>query len=85
MTLDGNSSNGSAPASLTINTATVNMTGTNKYAVATRSPQRDSALVSAGLDFVLGPRTVLATDFAAQSGGITKFLSDWRVGVAVKF
>ena len=59
--------------------------GTSNYAVVTRSPQRDSALVSAGLDFVLGPRAVLYTDFAAQSGGIMKFLSDWRVGVAVKF
>ena len=31
LTIDGNSSNGSAPASLTINTATVTLTGTNTY------------------------------------------------------
>ena len=59
--------------------------GTNNYAVVTRSPQRDSALVSGGLDFILGPRAVLYTEFTAQSGGIVKFLSDWRAGVAVKF
>ncbi len=55
------------------------------YTVVTREPQRDSALFSAGLDVLLNPRALLYTDFTAQSGGIIKYLSDWRVGVSVRF
>ncbi len=59
--------------------------GASNFAVSTRSPQRDSALYSAGLDFVFGPRALLYTDFTAQSEGITKLLSEWRVGLSVIF
>ena len=55
------------------------------FAVATRGPQRDSGLFSAGLNVVLNPRAVLYVDFTAQSGSVTKYLSDWRVGAAIKF
>ena len=55
------------------------------FAVATRAPQRDSALLSVGLDFVLGPRALLYTNYSAQTGSITKILSEWRVGLAVNF
>lgn len=57
----------------------------SNFAVVTRKPQRDSALVSAGLDFVLGPSALLYTDVTAQSDGRVKMLSSWRVGVAVRF
>jgi autotransporter-associated beta strand protein len=55
------------------------------YAVTTPDPKRDSALLSAGLDFVLGPRAVLYTEYSAQTGGSTVFLDEWRVGLAVSF
>jgi len=59
--------------------------GTIDYAVATRAPQRDSAQLGAGLDLVLGPRALLFTDYTTQTGGITRILSDWRVGLSVNF
>ena len=55
------------------------------YAVATRGPQRDSALFSVGLNVVLNPRALLYADYTAQSVGIVKYLSDWRLGAAVRF
>lgn len=59
--------------------------GSVYYEVATRRAPRDSALYSAGLDLVLGPRALLYTGFSAQGGGATKVVSEWQVGVAVKF
>jgi hypothetical protein len=53
--------------------------------VRTRDPQRNSALLSAGLDLMLGPSSLLYADVTTQSGGITKILSEWRVGLAVRF
>lgn len=55
------------------------------YAVTTRGPQRDSALFSAGLNMVLNPRALLYADYTAQSSGIVKYLSDWRLGATVRF
>ena len=40
---------------------------------------------SAGLDVVLGPGSLLYTDFVAQGGGATKVLNEWRVGFAASF
>jgi hypothetical protein len=34
---------------------------------------------------VLGPRALLYTDFSAQTGSIIKILSEWRVGLSVRF
>ena len=59
--------------------------GSANYAIHTRDPQRDSALVGAGVDFVFGPRALLYADVTAQTGGDIKLLSAWRVGVAVSF
>jgi outer membrane autotransporter protein len=55
------------------------------YTVTTPNPKRDSALLSAGLDFVLGPRAILYTEYAAQTGGSTVYLDEWRLGLAVTF
>jgi autotransporter-associated beta strand protein len=59
--------------------------GSVNYAVATRRAPRDSALYSAGLDVYLAPRALLYADLTAQSGGTTRVLSEWRVGVSVTF
>lgn len=59
--------------------------GANTFAVTTRGPQRNSALLSVGLDAWLNPSTLLYADLSAQTGDITKILSEWRTGVAVKF
>lgn len=59
--------------------------GTIRYDIATRRAPRDSALYSAGLDVVLGPRALLYTDVSAQSGGSTKVVSEWRVGASINF
>ena len=59
--------------------------GGANYAVRTRGPQRDSAQVSAGLNVMLSPRTLLYADYSAQNGGRTKVLSEWRVGLVAKF
>ncbi|MES1194883.1 MAG: autotransporter outer membrane beta-barrel domain-containing protein, partial [Opitutus sp.] len=55
------------------------------YAVMTRRASRSSVLYSAGVDLVLGPSALLYTDVTAESGGVTKVLNEWRVGVAVLF
>lgn len=55
------------------------------YAVATHRAPRDSALYSAGLDFVINPRAILYTDVSAQSGGSSKVISEWRVGASINF
>jgi autotransporter-associated beta strand protein len=55
------------------------------FAVTTRGPQRDSALLSAGLDIQLSPRALLYMEFSAQPGTRTKILSEWRVGVSIGF
>ncbi|MEO6993072.1 MAG: autotransporter domain-containing protein [Lacunisphaera sp.] len=57
--------------------------GSINYAVATRGAPRDSALYSAGLDFVLGPRALLYTDVSAQNGGATKVVSEWLIGASI--
>ncbi len=59
--------------------------GSINYAVATRAAPRDSALYSAGLDVVLGPRALLYTDVSAQNGGTTKVVSEWRIGASINF
>lgn len=59
--------------------------GANTFAVTTRGPQRNSALLSVGLDAWFNPSTLLYADLSAQTGGITKILSEWRAGVAVRF
>ncbi len=55
------------------------------FAVATRGPQRDSGLFDVGLNVVLTRSAVLYADYTAQSGGRTKYLSDWRVGASIRF
>ncbi len=59
--------------------------GAVSYAVQTRAPQRDSALVGAGLDLVLNPRTTLYSNFSLQAGGSTRVLGEFRAGVSVNF
>ncbi|MCX6937508.1 MAG: autotransporter outer membrane beta-barrel domain-containing protein [Verrucomicrobia bacterium] len=59
--------------------------GTIDYTITTRSPQRDSALLSAGLDVELSPRVLLYTDIATQTGDRTRTLSEWRAGVSIGF
>lgn len=59
--------------------------GTVPYAVATRRGQRDIGIYSAGLDVVLGPRALVYTDVSAQSGDHTKVLTEWRVGLSVRY
>jgi len=55
------------------------------YAVATRGAQQDSALYGAGLDVVLSPSTLIYSNVTAQSGGSTRVVSDWQLGLAVRF
>ena len=55
------------------------------YAVSTRKPERDSALLSAGMDVMLSPGMLVYADVSAQTGGVTKILSEYRVGLAVRF
>ncbi|MFI5337423.1 MAG: autotransporter domain-containing protein, partial [Opitutales bacterium] len=59
--------------------------GPVNYGVKTRGPQRDSALLSAGLDVVLSPAILLYSDLTTQTGGVTKFLGEWRVGLSARF
>ena len=59
--------------------------GSAGYAVATRRPQRDSAMVGAGMDLVLSPRTLLYADYSAQDGNVTRVLSEWRAGLVIRF
>lgn len=59
--------------------------GNVNYAVATRRATRDSAEYSAGLDLVFGPSALLYTEFTAQSGGEMKVVSEWRVGVSIRY
>jgi len=59
--------------------------GSSNYSVRTRSAPRDSALYSAGVDLVLGPRALIYTDVSSQSGGTTRVLNEWRVGVSITF
>lgn len=55
------------------------------YTVVTHRAPRDTALYSAGLDFVLGPRALLYTAVSAQTGGTTKVLNEWNAGVSIGF
>lgn len=59
--------------------------GPANYGVSTRRPERDSAQLSAGVDLLLGPGALVYADFSTESGGITKILSEWRVGLVLKF
>ncbi len=59
--------------------------GNVAYSVRTRQAPRDTALYSAGLDVVLGPRALLYADVTTQSGGTTRVLDEWNVGLSVTF
>ncbi|SDS12520.1 autotransporter domain-containing protein [Opitutus sp. GAS368] len=59
--------------------------GNINYSVKTRRNQRDTALYTAGLDVVLGPNALLYADVDTQSGGTTRVLDEWRLGVAITF
>lgn len=59
--------------------------GGASYAVSSRGAQRDSALLSAGLDLVINPHALVYADYSVQTGSVTRILSDWRIGVMVKF
>lgn len=56
------------------------------FEVETRDPQRDSALVNVGLDFVLSPRALIYADYSTEAGsGNTRVLGEWRLGLAMRF
>ncbi|MEI6862748.1 MAG: autotransporter outer membrane beta-barrel domain-containing protein, partial [Verrucomicrobiota bacterium] len=59
--------------------------GAAAYSVRTRAPQRDSALLSVGFDVRLSPRSLIYTDFSAQTGDVTKIVSEFRAGLSVHF
>ena len=59
--------------------------GPVNYAIATRKPQRDSALLGAGLDLALSPSTSLYSDFSVQSGGSSRVMGEWRAGISIGF
>lgn len=59
--------------------------GNTSYSVRTRRAPRDSALYSAGVDMVLGPRALIYTSVSSQSGGITRVLNEWNAGVSITF
>jgi autotransporter-associated beta strand protein len=59
--------------------------GNTNYSVRTRRAPRDSALYSAGVDLVLGPRALIYTSVSSQSGGTTRVLNEWNAGVSITF
>lgn len=59
--------------------------GNTSYSVRTRQAPRDSALYSAGLDIVLGPSALLYANVITQSGGTTRVLDEWNIGLSVIF
>lgn len=59
--------------------------GSINYAVTTHQPSRNSALLGAGLDLVLSPSVLLYSDYSAQTGGGTRVLNEWRLGIAIGF
>jgi outer membrane autotransporter protein len=59
--------------------------GNTNYSVRTRRAPRDSALYSAGVDMVLGPRALIYTSVSSQSGGATRVLNEWNAGVSITF
>ena len=59
--------------------------GTVNYAIATHAPQRDSTQLSAGLDLLFTPRTLVYVDYSVQNGSATKILSEWQLGLAIRF
>jgi autotransporter-associated beta strand protein len=59
--------------------------GNTNYSVRTRRAPRDSALYSAGVDMVLGPRALIYTSVSSQSGGTTRVLNEWNAGVSITF
>ncbi len=59
--------------------------GNTSYSVRTHRAPRDSALYSAGLDLVLGPSALLYTNVITQSGGTTRVLDEWNIGLSVIF
>lgn len=59
--------------------------GPANYAVSTRRPERDSAQLSTGMDLMLGPGALIYADLSTEAGGHVKILSEWRLGLALKF
>ena len=59
--------------------------GGTAFAVTSRPPQRDSAVLGGGLNLVLGPAKLLYTDLTIQTGDRLKVLAEWRAGLAIKF
>jgi autotransporter-associated beta strand protein len=59
--------------------------GAVNYAVTTRHPQSDSALLSAGLDLNLSPRAVIYADYTTQTSGMTRVIGEWQAGVSMRF
>jgi outer membrane autotransporter protein len=59
--------------------------GSSDYAIATRKPQRDSAVLGAGFDLELSASTTLYIDANVQSGGSSRVMGEWRAGVAIGF
>lgn len=59
--------------------------GNVNYSVRTRRAPRDTALYSAGLDVVLGPSALVYANVTTQSGGTTRVLDEWNIGLSVTF
>jgi outer membrane autotransporter protein len=55
------------------------------FSVVTQGPQRNSALLSAGLDAELGPRARLFSNISVQTNGVTRVLSEISAGVSFRF
>jgi len=55
------------------------------FTVITQGPQRDSALLSAGLDADLGPRARLYSNISVQTGTVTRVLTEIDAGVSFRF
>ena len=58
---------------------------TNTFALSTRKAPRNTAVYSGGVDVLIGPHALLYSEVTAQSGGTTKVLSEWRLGLSVSY
>jgi autotransporter-associated beta strand protein len=59
--------------------------GAVNYAISTQKPQRDSALLGAGLDLAFGSNVMLYSEVSVQTGGVSRVMGEWHAGVSVSF
>ena len=57
----------------------------NEYAVHEQVGAFTNQHLNGHAGLVLNPRALLYADYTAQSSGIVKYLSDWRLGATVRF